>query len=43
MKKETNVNYRLFNNARCQIHQVLKGKVTSSSTVDILGLDIDTF
>ena len=42
MKGETAPNYRLNNNIRYRIHQALKGKV-KSSTVDTLGLDIDTY
>ena len=36
-------NYRLIKNTRRKTHQALKGKSKSSSTIDILGIDINTF
>ena len=40
---KTDVNYRLIRNTRRRIHQVLNGKSKSSSTKDILGIDIETY
>ena len=40
---KTNVNFRLTRNTRQRIHQVLQGKTKSSSTKDILGIDIDLY
>ena len=37
------VNFRLFRNTRRRIHEAMKGKLKSSSTKDILGIDIDTY
>ena len=41
LKKE--VTFRLFHNARRRIHHELKGKLKSSFTKEISGIDIDTF
>ena len=40
---KTDVNFRLICNTRRRIHQALQGKTKSSSTNDILGIDIDTY
>ena len=39
----TDVNFRLIRNTRRRILQALNGKSKSSSTRDILGIDIDTY
>ena len=38
---KTDVNFRIIRNTRRRIHQALQGKTKSSSTRDILGIDID--
>ena len=46
MKKnryKTDVNFRLVRNTRRRIHHALRGKSKSSSTREILGIDIDTY
>ena len=40
---KADVNFRLIRNTRRRIHQALQVKTRSSSTKDILGIDIDTF
>ena len=40
---KTDVNFRLNRNTRRKIHQALQGKTKSSSTKDILGIDVDTY
>ena len=35
--------FKLNCNTRRRIHRVLKGKLKPSSTIDILGIDIDTY
>ena len=40
---KTDVNFRLIRNTRRRIHQALKGKSKSSSTGEILGIDIDLY
>ena len=40
---KTDINYRLIKNTRCRIHHELNGISKSSSTIDILGIDIDSF
>ena len=42
-RRRTDVNFRLTRNTRQRIHQALQGKTKSSSTKDILGIDIDTY
>ena len=42
-RRETDVCYRLIKNPRCRIYHALKGKTKSSSTKDILGIDIDLY
>ena len=42
-RRETDVNFRLFCNTRRRIHHTLNGKSKSSSTRDILGIDIDLY
>ena len=42
-KYKTNVNFRLICNTRRKIHHALNGKSKSSSTRDILVIDIDTY
>ena len=39
----TGVNFRLIRNTRRRIHHALNGKSKSSSTRDILGIDINTY
>ena len=38
----TDINYRLIKDTRRKIHHALNGKSKSSSTVEILGIDIET-
>ena len=40
---KTDVNFRLIRNTRRRIHHALNGKSKSSSTRDILGIDIDLY
>ena len=40
---KTDVNFRLIRNTRRRIHHALNGKTKSSSTRDILGIDIDLY
>ena len=40
---KTDVNFRLIRNTRRRIYQALQGKTKSSSTRDILGIDIDLY
>ena len=40
---KTDVNFRLIKNTRRRIHHALNGKSKSSSTRDILGIDIDLY
>ena len=40
---KTDVNFRLIHNTRRRIHHALNGKIKSSSTRDILGIDINTY
>ena len=40
---KTDVNFRLIRNTRRRIHHALNGKSKSSSSREILGLDIDTY
>ena len=40
---KTDVNFRLIHNTRRRIHHALNGKTKSSSTRDILGIDIETY
>ena len=42
-KIKTDVNFRLICNTRRRFHHVLNGKSKSSSTRDILGIDIDLY
>ena len=42
-RKKTHVNYRLINNTRRRIHQVLKVTIKSSSTKGKLGKNDETF
>ena len=42
-RTKTDVNFRLIRNTRRRIHHALNGKTKSSSTRDILGMDIDTY
>ena len=42
-KIKTDVNFRLIRNTRRRIHHALNGKPKSSSTRDILGIDIDFY
>ena len=40
---KTDFNFRLICKTRSKIRQALKGKIKSSSTIDILGIDINTY
>ena len=40
---KTDVNFRLIRNTRRRIHHALNGKSKSSSTLDILGIDIEIY
>ena len=40
---KTDVNFRLIYNTRRRIHHALNGKSKSSSTLDILGIDVETY
>ena len=40
---KTDVNFRLIRNTRRRIHHALNGELKSSSTKEILGIDIDTY
>ena len=42
-KRETEVKFRLIGNTRNRNHKSLKGMTKQSSTIDILGIDIDTY
>ena len=42
-RRARDVNYRLIKNTRRRVHRALKGKSKSSSTIDILGTDINTY
>ena len=41
-RMKTDVNFRIIRDTRRRIHQALQRKTKSSSTKDILGIDIDT-
>ena len=40
---KTDVNFRLIHNTRRRMHHALNGKSKSSSTLDILGIDVETY
>ena len=40
---KTDVNFRLIRNTRRRIHHALNGKIKSSSTKELLGIDIDLY
>ena len=42
-RRKTDVNFRLIRNTRRRIHHALNGKSKSSSTLDILGIDVETY
>ena len=42
-RRKTDVNFRLIRNTRRRIHHALNGKSKSSSTRNILGIDIDLY
>ena len=42
-RRINDVNYRLIKNTRRRIQRALKGKSKSFSTIDILGIDINTY
>ena len=42
-KIKTDVNFRLIRNTRRRIHHALNGKSKSSSTKEILGIDVDSY
>ena len=41
--KKTDIYFHLIKNTRNRIYQALKGKVKSSSTKEILGIDVETY
>ena len=43
MRRQSDINYRLIKNTRCRIYHALNSKTKSSSTVDVLGTDIETY
>ena len=43
IRMETDVNFRIIQNARRRIHHASNGKLKSSSIKDILGIDIDSY
>ena len=43
MRRQSDNNYRLIKNTRRRIYHALNGKSESSSTKDILGMDIDLY
>ena len=42
-RRVVDVNYRLITNTRRRIHHALNGRLKSSSTKDIIGIDIDLY
>ena len=42
-RRKTDVNFRLIRNTRRRMHHALNGKSKSSSTIEILGIDIDLY
>ena len=42
-RRQSDTNYRLIKNTRCRIYHALNRKTKSSSTLDILGIDIETY
>ena len=42
-RRKTDGNFRLIRNRRRRIHHALNGKSKSSSTLDILGIDTETY
>ena len=42
-KYKTHIKFRLFKRTRNRPYHALKGKVKSSSTIDILGIDVETY
>ena len=42
-KYKTDINYRLNCKTRSRVRQALKGKIKSSSTIKILGIDIESY
>ena len=42
-RKQTDINFRLIFNIKSRIYLALSGKSKSSSTKDVLGIDIDTY
>ena len=42
-KRKTDVNFGLTRNTRRRIHHALNGQSKSSSTLDVLGIDIETY
>ena len=42
-KRKTDVSIRLIRNTRRRIHHALNGKSKSSSRLDILGIDVETY
>ena len=42
-RRENDIGFRLIKNTRCRLYNALKGKTKSSSTIDILGIDIETY
>ena len=42
-RRRTDINYRLIFITRSRIHQALKGKTKSASTINILRIDLNTY
>ena len=42
-RRKIDLKFKLIGNSRRGIHRALKGKSKPSSTIDILGIDIDTY
>ena len=42
-RRETDVSFRVIKNTRCRIYHALKRKTKSSSTREILGIDVETY
>ena len=42
-KRKTDPAFRLMENTRCRVDKALKGIIKSSSTINLLGIDIETY
>ena len=43
MRRQSDFNYRLIKNTRCSINHAVNGKTKSTSTINILGIDNNTY